>query len=342
MSQLSEAIERYLPLIESDLRTVLTPPPAAPPDFFGMLQYHMGWVDESGQAINNASGGKRVRPVLTLLVCEAVGGDPHPARPAAAAVELIHNFSLLHDDIEDGSPTRRGRPTAWTIWGSAQAINAGDTLFTLAFLAIPRLTPPGSDPALTNRMWPILGDICLELTRGQHLDMSFETRDGVTTDEYLHMIRGKTAALLAGSALLGAMAGEADEPTLDHYRAFGESLGLAFQVIDDTLDIWGDPELTGKEPAVDIRQRKKTLPVLYGLARSDELRALYAQEESFSEAEVERAVALLGEIGARTYAEDLARQYTRDTLDSLEAAQPDGPTGECLHQLVHTLLHRDH
>jgi geranylgeranyl diphosphate synthase type I len=276
------------------------------------------------------------------LVCEAVGGAPHPARPAAAAVELIHNFSLLHDDIEDQSPTRRGRPTAWAIWGPAQAINAGDTLFTLAFLAVPRLTLPGTDPALTNRMWSILGDTCLELTRGQHLDMSFEAQDGVSTEEYLHMIRGKTAALLAGSASLGALAGGADEETLDHYRAFGESLGLAFQVIDDTLDIWGDPELTGKEPAVDIRQRKKSLPVLYGLARSDDLRMLYGQEEPFSDSEVDRAVALLDEVGARAFAEDLARQYTHDTLHSLEAAEPDGPAGEGLHQLVHMLLHRDH
>ena len=212
----------------------------------------------------------------------------------------------------------------------------------MAFLAIPRLTLSGVDPALTNRMWSILGDTCLELTRGQHLDMSFEGQDDVSTDEYLHMIEGKTAALLAGSATLGALAGGAHEPLLTHYRAFGQSLGLAFQVIDDMLDIWGDPELTGKQPAVDIRQRKKSLPVLYGLARSEDLRALYTQPDPFTDSDVERAVALLDAVGARTYAEDLARQYTHTTLHSLEAAQPDGLAGEGLHELVHMLLHRDH
>lgn len=342
MSQLAEMLDRYLPFIESDLRQVLTAPPGVPPDFFGMLHYHMGWADESGEPADNASGGKRIRPVLTLLVCEAVSGDPHPARPAAAAVELIHNFSLLHDDIEDQSPTRRGRSTAWTIWGPAQAINAGDTLFTLAFLAIPRLTRAGANPELLNRMWSILGDTCLELTRGQHLDMLFEGRNDVSTDEYLHMIQGKTAALLAGATTLGALAGGAGGELLSHYRAFGESLGMAFQVIDDTLDIWGDPELTGKEPAVDIRQRKKSLPVLHGLARSEELRALYTQDEPLSDSDVDRAVALLDEVGARTYAEGLARQYTQTTLGSLEAAQPEGSAGEGLHQLVQRLLHRDH
>jgi geranylgeranyl diphosphate synthase type I len=191
-------------------------------------------------------------------------------------------------------------------------------------------------------MWSILGDTCLELTRGQHLDMLFEERNGVSTGEYLLMIQGKTAALLAGSAALGALASGASEELLAHYQAFGESLGMAFQVIDDTLDIWGDPELTGKEPAVDIRQRKKSLPVLHGLARSEELRALYAQADPLSDSDVDRAVTLLDEVGARTYAEGLARKYSQTTLDSLEAAQPKGPAGEGLHQLVHMLLHRDH
>lgn len=341
MNQLAELSARYLPLLEADLQDFLSFPVDAPPDFLGMLRYHMGWCDETGASVE-AAGGKRVRPVLTMLVCEAVSSDPSPARPAAAAVELIHNFSLLHDDIEDQSPTRRGRPTAWTIWGEALAINAGDTLFTLAFLAIPKLTPATADPALLNQMWSMLGDICLELTRGQHLDMSFEGREDVTTEEYINMVRGKTAALLSGAAALGALAGGASPKVQGHYRDFGQSLGLAFQVIDDILDIWGDPALTGKESAVDIRQRKKTLPVLYGLARSEELRHLYASPQPFTDGQVDQAVALLDEAGARTYAENLARRYTDETLESLTAASPAGPAAEALHQLVYQLLKRDH
>jgi geranylgeranyl diphosphate synthase type I len=156
------------------------------------------------------------------------------------------------------------------------------------------------------------------------------------------MVRGKTAALVSGAAALGALAGRADPEVQEHYRAFGQSLGLAFQVIDDILDIWGDPALTGKEPAVDIRQRKKTLPVLYGLERSEDLRQLYASPNPFTDDQVDQAVALLDETGARTYAEDLARRYTEDTLDSLSAAKPTGPAAEALHQLVHQLLKRDH
>lgn len=337
---LSTFFDRYLPLVEQDLRAVLTPPEGSPPLFYGMLHYHMGWVDRDGQP-SAANGGKRIRPVICLLVCEAAGGSVGCARPAAAAAELIHNFSLLHDDIQDRSPLRRKRATAWSIWGEAQAINAGDALFTLAHLAIPRLAANRLSASTQARMLTILDEMCLELTRGQHLDMSFEARPDVAVDEYLDMIRGKTAALLSASAQLGALAAGADEGRLEHYRAFGECLGLAFQVLDDILDIWGEPSATGKEAAVDIRQRKKSLPVLYGLERSAELRALYAQPAAFDEARVEEAVALLDEVGARAFAERLAERYSNETLEHLGAAEPQGEAGQALYELVNYLLHRD-
>lgn len=340
MTLLADRFASYLPVIEADLRTVLTPPEDAPELFYRMLHYHMGWVDASGQ-LANGDQGKRIRPVLALLSCESVCGSMQPARPAAAAIELVHNFSLLHDDIQDRSPTRRSRPTVWAIWGEAHAINAGDALFALARLAIPRLAGPQADPAVMLRTLEIFDEICLDLTRGQYLDLSFEPRDQVSTDEYLHMIGGKTAAMLAAAPHLGALAAGASPDRQAHYRAFGHNLGMAFQALDDVLDIWGDPALTGKEAAVDIYQRKKSLPVLYGLERSPALRDLYAQPGPFDQAAVSQAIALLDEAEARQYAEHLALLYSERTISHLEAAEPQGEAGQALFELVDYLLARD-
>lgn len=309
--------------------------------FYRMLHYHMGWVDADGQAIPPGSG-KCIRPVLCLLVCKATCGDHTPARPAAAAIELIHNFSLLHDDVEDQSPLRRNRPTAWSIWGEKQAINAGDAMFALAHLAIPLLAANRIDRAIQSHMVEIIDETSIELTHGQHLDIAFEGQDEITIEDYLSMIAGKTAALVAAAAWLGALAGGAGDIGQNHYRAFGRSLGMAFQVRDDMLDIWGDPALTGKQAAHDIAQRKKSLPVVYGLAHSPELRTLYADPQPFDEETVRRAVGLLDGVGARDYVDGLARQYSDETIAHLEAAGPSGSAGEALFELVSQLLHRKH
>nr|MBN1229625.1 polyprenyl synthetase family protein [Anaerolineae bacterium] len=339
MASIEQAFTRLLPLIEADLHFVLEPRDTYPPDFYHMLHYHMGWVDKYGAA-SDKNQGKRLRPVLALLVCEAVSGGIDVARPAAAAVELTHNFSLLHDDIQDSSSRRRNRATVWKIWGKAQAINAGDVLFTLSHLAIPSLAAYLQVDLDAAAQLELLGEVCLELTRGQHLDMAFEHRDDVTTGDYLDMIAGKTAALLGGAAYLGALSASASPEVLGHFRAFGSYLGIAFQVLDDILDIWGDPDLTGKQAAIDIRQRKKSLPVLHGLSISDELREIYRLPGAFDSPTVDRVVALLDSVGARHYAEELARNYTDRTLASLEAADPSGEAGEVLRELVGQLLNR--
>jgi geranylgeranyl diphosphate synthase, type I len=337
---LPDYFTRLLPIIEEDLHRVLLSPADYPPQYYRMLHYHMGWIDDDGHGIK-AETGKRIRPMLALIAAEAVGSDAAAARPAAAAVELIHNFSLLHDDIQDGSPLRRGRKTAWRVWGKEQSINAGDAMFALAYLAIPRLAADGADPAILHQLTCILGETCVELTRGQHLDMLFETQDRVSTDDYLSMIAGKTAALIAASAEMGALSAGADEDQRMHYREFGRNLGLAFQVLDDVLDIWGDPNLTGKKGAVDIYDRKKSLPVLYGLARSPELNDLYNERGKMNKTKVKQAITLLDKVGARSYAEGLARQYSDATLAELEAASPSGKAGEALYEIVDYLLKRN-
>ncbi len=338
MQALNDSFDKYLPLIEEDLRAILKIRQGAPEEFFRMLQYHMGWVNADGSPTDKVSG-KRIRPVLCLLVAAAINNTPDVARPSAAAIELIHNFSLLHDDIQDGSPMRRNRETVWKIWGEAQAINAGDAMFSLAQLALIQLSTEKN--ASTVRALEILNETALELTRGQYLDMRFEQQDNVTTDAYINMIEGKTAALLAGSTQLGALAAGADELTQQAYYAFGLNLGLAFQVRDDILDIWGDSQNTGKQAGVDIIQHKKSLPILFGLQNNEALRERYAAQAEFAAAEVSEIITLLDDVNARGYAEELARKYTEKTTQALDKAAPSGQAAQALYELVDYLLYRN-
>jgi geranylgeranyl diphosphate synthase type I len=332
----------YLPAIEAEMRAVLNlkdDGDGHSEPFYGMIHYHMGWADEALNHIDH-NGGKRIRPLMCLLACTAAGGEWRLAVPAAAAIEILHNFSLVHDDIQDDSPTRRGRPTVWTLWGRPQAINTGDAMFALAHLALARLADLGVPPGIVIRALRRFDETCIALTLGQYTDMSFESRDGVDAEEYVGMITGKTAALLALSTELGAMiAGAGDEQT-EHFRQFGLNLGLAFQVQDDILGIWGDEKVTGKSAATDITTRKKTLPVLYALARSEPLRALYAADDADGEF-VRLVVAELDQTGAHQYAVERAGYYSESAMDGLAAARPVEPAAAALRQLTGMLLRRD-
>ncbi len=327
---------RYLPALDSTLREVVTAAPKAE-GFNLLLEYPMGWVDTDGHPVS-IPGGKRVRPLLLLLCAEASGGDWHDALPAAAAVEILHNFSLIHDDIEDVSPLRHGRATVWKQWGVANAINAGDAMFALAYAALAGLRGRVPDSVALDAL-DIFNATNLDLTRGQHLDMRFETQPTVTAGDYLTMIEGKSAALLAAAAQLGALIGSHDPAVATHYHAFGLNLGLAFQIRDDVLGIWGDPAVTGKSAATDILARKKSLPVLFALERSSALRELY-KAESFGDAEVADAVALLDALDARGYTANLESVYHERALDALSAAAPAGPAASGLHGLLDSLLGR--
>jgi geranylgeranyl diphosphate synthase type I len=301
-------------------------------EYYNMLAYHLGWTDSGG-------GGKRIRPLLCLLACAAAGGDWRQALPLAAAVELIHNFSLIHDDIQDNSPLRHGRPTIWSRWGQAQAINAGDAMFTLAFLAPHRLSDLGVPPETTLAALAELKRTCLGLTQGQYLDMAFERRQRVTVDEYLSMIEKKTAVLIAASTYLGACIAGADPSRLDDYYHFGLNLGLAFQLQDDLLGIWGDPAVTGKSAASDLEKRKKSLPVVYGLERSAEFARLYSAPHT-PNASVAGLADMLAQVGARTEAERRAQAATACAVEALARCRPSEPAGEALRELTDQLLHR--
>ncbi len=341
---LDETFDRFLPQIEDDLQQVVRIPHHSLAPYYGIMRYHLGWVDEELRALQ-ANSGKRLRPMLCLLACEAAGGDPQRALPAASALELVHNFSLVHDDIQDGSPFRRGRRAVWDIWGAAHGINVGDGLFVLARLSLYRLSDRGVPLGRQQAASLVLDQACLALCEGQFFDMSFEEHLDVDLDQYQWMIRHKTAALLAASAQLGAIVATDDPDCIGDYYGFGENLGMAFQIQDDILGTWGDPQMTGKSAATDIRDKKKTLPVVYALNHSDhraaiQLAQLYAHEGPLDASGIETALELLDGLGARQYSQEMAETFYRQALKSLEQTGITNAAQSHLCELAASLLGR--
>jgi geranylgeranyl diphosphate synthase type I len=320
---LDQASADYLPWIESAMRELLSSDDQQLAGHYGMMQYHMGWLDASFEP-TTAAGGKRIRPLLCLLACGAAGGDPRVAAPAAAGLELLHNFSLVHDDIEDDSPTRRHRATVWKVFGVPQACNAGDGMFSLAHLAFHRLKAHGVAGGTVLEALRLFDETCLALTEGQYLDMTFETCAEVSVAEYFRMIGAKTGALLAVSPQLGALIGGASTEVGQTYRAYGSAIGRAFQLQDDILGIWGDEALTGKSAASDITSKKKSLPVIYALSLPSvgpRLARLYAAS-SLTGSEVPEVLALLDDAGARLFVEEQIQRSVADAHESLDSLRP--------------------
>ena len=284
---------------------------------YDMVRYHLGLDGPTGLS------GKRLRPLLGLLAYASIAGDHRRALPGAAAVELGHNFSLVHDDIEDRDVERRHRAALWTVYGVGQAINAGDTLFVLSRLALHRLTDLGFSDRKVLRLMRLYDDTCLALCEGQYLDIrASDSGTGMSVDGYYDMIGRKTAALIAASVEAGALLATDDQAVVDAYRAFGWALGLAFQVNDDVLGIWGQEQVTGKEPS-DLAKRKQTLPVLYALEHAtpedrQRLLELYGRPEPTAD-EVAEARSILERSGARDYARAEARRFRDEALAALDA-----------------------
>ena len=304
--------------------------------FHYMLAYHLGW---EGDGAGAEARGKRLRPLLLLLTCYAAGGDWERAIPAGAAVELVHNFSLIHDDIQDNSPLRRGRTTLWQQWGIAQAINAGDAMFTLAHLALLRLDEQSS-PGIVIKAARILQQACLQLTQGQYLDLDYETRNDLSIDDYWPMVKAKTAALMASCTELGALIAGTNEARQASFRQFGLSLGLAFQVQDDLLGIWGDGMITGKSAESDLISGKKSLPVLFGISQKGQFYQRWSQSP-FKNEELPELAALLETEGARSFTEEQANLLTEEALRAIDQAKPHGLAGEILESLTLKLLKRE-
>jgi len=328
-------INLYMEAVESFLRDALTQAgDRGSSRLHEMLAFHMGWHSKSVKETR----GKRIRPLLTLLTCSTAGGDWKRALPAAAAVEMVHNFSLIHDDIQDHSPLRRGRPTVWKKWGIAQAINAGDAMFTLAHIQTLRLEKTVSPIAA---IWAteVLQNACLHLTQGQYMDLEFEKRDDVTIEDYWAMIEGKTAALISASVELGAITASCDNHTRKAYREFGRLFGLAYQVQDDILGIWGDTEMTGKSSQSDLLSKKKTLPILFCLSKKGEF-AYRWNGGRFSIEQLPGLLELLEREGGKEWALARSVELVDEAIKALDAISPVNEAGQVLRNLTLNLAHR--
>jgi geranylgeranyl diphosphate synthase type I len=335
-------------LIEPPLLEAIAALEGRSPLLSGMVRYHLGYADRKLRPIDPRAvdRGKRVRPAVALLAAGAAGGDPAVAAPVAAAIELLHNFTLIHDDIQDESQTRRHRPTVRALWGDKQAINAGDALFAAAHLPLARLPASGIAPALALQLLEAFDRMAIAIVEGQTLDLGFEMRADVTSAEYLNMISGKTAAILRFAARSGALLGGSSEELAERWSAFGLALGLGFQIQDDLLGIWGSAADTGKTAADDIRRRKKSFPILMLRERlrgdnRDDLNRLYTTER-VDEAGVAWVLAMLERESVRHDVErEIARFHDQAAVALRESASPgDNPFRDRLLALIDRLATR--
>jgi len=310
-----------------------------------LMRYHLGWEDAAGAAIAAADGGgKMLRPSLCLLACEAAGGDARRALAAAAALELVHNFTLIHDDIEDASATRHGRETLWRVVGVPQAINAGDGMFVIAQRTLLRMAEAGVEPGRVLDASRALNEACVALCEGQHADLGFEARPSVTLAEYEAMIAGKTASLLGAAAAIGGIAAGGDAATVAALGECGRRLGMAFQIQDDVLGIWGEADITGKPVADDIRSRKKSFPVVYAREHLDadarsRLERLYATDAADG-AHVDEVLELLERSGARAAATGAAATWARSGIDAAREIALDAEKRGDIEALASFFVHR--
>ncbi len=331
ITRLDERLGELAALIDGWMRPHVAVPTGPFAPFYDMMAYHIGWTAPDGTPVSG-SGGKRLRPILALLVCEALGGPVEAARGAAIAVELVHNFSLVHDDIQDESDYRRGRETVWRIWGPAQAINVGDALFALAQLAL--VEQIGDRPSAREAVGR-LNASCVRLVEGQFLDLRLEGALDVSLELYEQMIAGKTAALIECACALGALAAEADAVAVAACADLGHRLGLAFQFQDDVLGVWGDPAVTGKPAGADIRSRKNGLPLVLALQTAsgppgERLAGLLRAEGTLDDVQVAEVLAIMEELDIRERAETMVTGAFAEVERALRRAIPSDRQSDLL------------
>ena len=327
---------RYRAGLEGEIHAAVSTLPAGPageeetasklagehgsPSLGDMLRYHMGWVDERGQLPPApVSQGKALRPTLCLFACEALSGDWVPGLPAAAALELVHNFSLIHDDIQDGDLERRHRPTVWALWGQAQALVAGNAMRSLADRTALEMTRSGVKPQRAFRVSCLLTRSYLDMIRGQCMDLAFEGRLDIKLDDYLDMISRKTGALIRCAMEMGALVACDDDGTVDALAQCGSTLGRAFQITDDVLGIWGDEGATGKPVGNDIRRKKKSFPVVYALETANgaarQLLVDVYNKVNLDDRDVEEVLGVLEELDVAGYAGRVIQQQAELALE---------------------------
>ena len=322
--------------IESDLQNIVKS--NCPPDlaqFAEMIYWHMGWFSSAVPQ----TAGKRLRPLFLLLVCQITGGDWREALPAASALELIHNFTLIHDDIQDNSEIRHGRVTLWHKYGMAQAINTGDAMHALGMVSVARLScffPPKTVLAVCNLIERTVYDLAI----GQHQDMSFQNNALISADEYIQMVRGKTGALLSACFEIGSILGATDNATIKMFSQIGMDLGIAFQIQDDYIGIWGDPAVTGKSDLSDLSSRKVTLPIVMSLGKNGQFAELWnsSGNDSSSLLAMKR---VLEDDGSDGISRELSNKYLNNVIKSMTGLKhQDDVYFNALNNLIQGLFNR--
>lgn len=325
------ALDPYLAAIDAEIRAHLRAEEPALRPFYEMMAYHLG--------LDVGASGKRLRPLVCVLVHEGLAGDFRPALPAAAAVELLHNFTLVHDDIQDQDATRRHRPTVWSVWGVPQAINAGDGMYALSRVAVQRLRELGIPAPRVLEAIAVLDRACVRVCEGQFLDISYEARIDVRAERYRAMVARKTGALHRAAAELGAVLATDEAATRDTFAAFGERFGEAFQAHDDLLGIWGAAAETGKEEMNDLAKRKMTLPLVLALERASAtqrstIATAYAKQPPIPADDVGRVREILDALAMRAEVERFVARERERALAILDRVALGSVPSRLLRQIV--------
>ncbi len=342
---LPHMFERYRSEIAKTLRTSISDLQLK--EIPNLLKYHLGWVDQEGNMSQTASSqGKALRPTLCMFACDALNGDISGAVLGAAALELIHNFSLIHDDIQDQDIERRHQSTVWSIWGVPKALVAGDAMQAVGDLTALMTIESGVPVNVVLKVSEILTESYLEMIEGQCLDLQFETRTDISAEDYLGMVGRKTGALLRSSVHIGALIATDNTDITDAFSEFGSHIGRAFQIRDDYLGIWGDASETGKSNDNDIRRRKKSFPVVYGFEHAsgsakEELISIYNKEID-NDDDVAKVMTILEDVGAPQYSGHITEKSAELALSSISEIDLPHWVDQEIGDLINFLVNRQY
>ncbi len=339
---LPTVFQRYQESIDFALRDRLS---GSTSSLYSMLRYAMGWSDTSGSPVS-APQGKALRPTLCLLTCEAICGEYKQALAPAVALELIHNFSLIHDDIQDRDEYRRHRPTVWKVWGEPKALTAGNVMRIVADTTMegPRGDSVSVEDVVT--VTEVLTEASLEMIEGQHLDVAFEGRSDIGMKSYLDMISRKTGALIRTPMHVGSIMGTDDQAIIQSFRECGRSLGYVFQIRDDVLGIWSEENTTGKPVGADIRRKKNSLPIVHAMSQADRvqkqaLEHVY-EKETVEDADVETVLDIMDSLGTEAFANSMAADHCERGLEWLQGVEIHADARAEIEELSTFLLIRRH
>jgi geranylgeranyl diphosphate synthase type I len=332
-------LDKYLSALEEELREALARQDGL---LHNMLLYQLGWLDEHGDPVSSLPGG-RLHPHLCMLSCESLLGEYTPALPAAAAVELAYNFSLIHEDVQSGNPDRGPRPTLWWLWGPGQAINAGDGMHAFARMTLMRLQDRGLPVTRVLKAMQLFDQSCLSMCEGQHMDLVFQEKLDIGVDSYLKMASVKTGALIACATGLGALAATEDASVVNAFKEFGKNLGVAYQIKDDIRDIWGTSG--GETSTGNVLIKKKLFPIVYALENADlptkrELGTIYFKRV-LEPHDVKHITEILDTQSALTHAEENVGHYCQKALDCLTEVKLSQWGRDDLEKMCRDLTARD-